>query len=737
MLMLLVISTILLSLQAIIALTVVAKGLNSRRNITFALLSLSLLLWELFSYVFEEFSWAQNIAVVRFTMLFVVMQNTFFMYFSMALSNRKLSPKKLNLYNLLSLLTATVSVSPFLFTELASGPRGLYPLAGPGMLFFIIHAIISIKTGFKDLLISIKKSIGLEKTQIRFIFAGSLVLWGLVPLTNFLYSVILKTTFFGRFSPIYGFIFSSLIAYAIVKLRLFDIRAVVARAVVYFFVTFFVAVFHVVFVNAISGVAIKDVNYSPAQLATNITVTVLLILIYPKIQVGLNRLTKKIFYRDSYDPQVFIDELNKTFVSNVDTEELLKKSCDIIEENIKSELVSFYVRDTSYFEGRLVGDYEKKLNHKDTSELHSLLPKLHKKVIYTEQDISVASEVEKQVISLMKNMGIEVLVRIVSTLDYEVDGVGYLLLGQKKSGNPYSKQDIKMLEIISNELVIAVENALRYEEIEQFNVTLQKKIDNATKELQRSNDKLKALDEAKDEFVSMASHQLRTPLTSIKGYISMVLEGDAGKLTDTQDKMLKQAMFSSQRMVYLISDLLNVSRLRTGKFIIESSPVYLPDLVETEMTQLHEGASAKNLTISYEKPKKFPTLNLDDMKIRQVVMNFTDNAIYYTPSGGKIAVALKDKKDSVEFTVKDTGIGVPKAEQHKLFAKFYRAGNAQKARPDGTGLGLFMAKKVVIAQGGSLIFSSKEGKGSTFGFSFPKEKLEVSPQEKQPENTKA
>ena len=261
------------------------------------------------------------------------------------------------------------------------------------------------------------------------------------------------------------------------------------------------------------------------------------------------------------------------------------------------------------------------------------------------------------------------------------------------------------------------------------NVILTERLRMATIRLTKSNDKLKALDEAKDEFVSMASHQLRTPLTSIKGYISMVLDGDAGEINPTQKQMLGQALFSSQRMVYLISDLLNVSRLKTGKFVIEARPVYLPDLVESEISQLYEGATAKNITFSFDKPSNFPKLNLDDMKLRQVIMNFSDNAIYYTPSGGKITVSLKDKKDSVEFTVKDSGIGVPKAEQHKLFAKFYRAENARKARPDGTGLGLFMAKKVIIAQGGSLIFDSKEGKGSTFGFSFPKSRLEIKPDE--------
>ena len=240
------------------------------------------------------------------------------------------------------------------------------------------------------------------------------------------------------------------------------------------------------------------------------------------------------------------------------------------------------------------------------------------------------------------------------------------------------------------------------------------------RQLKTTNNKLKALDEAKDEFISMASHQLRTPLTSIKGYLSMVLEGDVGEVTDQQKEMLGTAYTSAQRMVYLISDLLNVSRLQTGKFVIEPVDCYLPDVVSEELKQLKESASAKKITIKFDKPQSFPTMKLDDTKIRQVIMNFSDNALYYTKEGGQVEINLKDNPKSIEFTVTDNGIGVPKAEQHKLFAKFFRAGNARKARPDGTGLGLFMAKKVIIASGGAIIFKSKEGQGSTFGFTFPK-----------------
>src|SRR5690606_31430711 len=131
----------------------------------------------------------------------------------------------------------------------------------------------------------------------------------------------------------------------------------------------------------------------------------------------------------------------------------------------------------------------------------------------------------------------------------------------------YGKQDRAALNAIANELVIAVQNARSVQALRDLNANLEQRINDATKELRKNNTQLKQADEAKDEFVSMASHQLRTPLTSVKGYISMVLEGDAGAITPMQKKLLEEAFTSSERMVHLIGDFLNVSRLQTGKFV--------------------------------------------------------------------------------------------------------------------------------------------------------------------------
>jgi signal transduction histidine kinase len=292
--------------------------------------------------------------------------------------------------------------------------------------------------------------------------------------------------------------------------------------------------------------------------------------------------------------------------------------------------------------------------------------------------------------------------------------VGLLVVGYLTPTHQLSQTDTDLLDRLSESIGVALDNKLLFEENQHV-----------LRQIKESNAKLRALDEAKDDFISMASHQLRTPLTSVKGYVSMMKEGDAGEITPMQRQMLNQAFFSSQRMVYLIADLLNVSRLRTGKFVIDTTPVNLSQMISEEVDQLTEIAKVHSQKLIYKPIKNFPELMLDDVKTRQVIMNFVDNALHYTPQGGTIKIRLIDNPTTVEFRVEDNGIGVPRSERPHLFTKFYRAANARKARPDGTGLGLFMAKKVIIAQGGSLIFETKEGKGSTFGFVFSKAKHAV------------
>ncbi len=701
-----------------IGISVYSRKPKSVTHILYGLLSLTLVFWSILNYIsLRTSSDSISLYVVRGVFITVILQNAFFFLFSSvypATRKPKFSLLKF-LYSLATLLVVALVLLGYVITDFKNGNIVVSPL----IAVFILHALTSVIGGFTNLT-KIKTDI---KSQKSYLLYGSLILWGLVPVTNFVLPNLFGFTFFARLSSLYVLLFCLLISYGIVKHKLFNLKAIVARASAYALTVVLFLAFYYSLVVIINYVFFNTSSSSFSQQLVFAGIAVLSAPLLVLLKRSFDRVTNKLFYRDAYDAQELIDRLNKTLVTNVEIEELLTKSALIMQEELKASFCTFYIRETSYFEARLLGAHRKQPDFENIEDIQTYASRLKTKVINIEN--SESDENSQKLTELLRQNEVEIMARLTNTLDYEVKGIGYIFMGAKKSGNQYSAQDVKIIEIIANELVIAIENVLRFEEIEQFNVTLQNKIDSATKELQQSNDKLKALDEAKDEFVSMASHQLRTPLTSIKGYLSMVLEGDAGSVSDIQKQMLGQAFFSSQRMVYLISDLLNVSRLKTGKFLIELKPMYLPDIVESEITQLEEGVKAKGLTLAFDKPKTFPILNLDEMKLRQVIMNFTDNAIYYTPKNGKITVSLKDGKDSVEFTVKDTGMGVPKDEQHKLFAKFYRAENARKARPDGTGLGLFMAKKVIVAQGGSIIFDSTEGKGSTFGFSFPKKNTEV------------
>lgn len=525
-------------------------------------------------------------------------------------------------------------------------------------------------------------------------------------------------TFFGigYLSP---YFYTSFTAYGLLRQGLFNIRAVVARSAGYVFSLVILIIMYIIIVTMLLSAVFGD-TIETGQLIALSMVSVLIAIIYGPTVRTFNKITNRLFYRDAYDSQAFIDEFNKILVSTIHVDEIIAKSTMLISKTLKTEMCIFILRHGEDMD--VMGLPGKRFTNQRAKSLVTLATHVPESTIITDD----LDGVHKKLHKLLDSADIGMVVRLVDQ-KHANDVMGYMVLGEKKSGGFYDAQDTKLMEIVANELVIAVQNAMRFEEIENFNLTLQKTVEERTHSLQRANEKLRQLDETKDDFISMASHQLRTPLTSIKGYISMVLDGDAGKITPMERKLLNQAFISSQRMVYLISDLLNVSRLRTGKFVIESVPTNLATIVTDEVKQLQETAKSRGLQLIYDKPADFPTILLDETKVRQVVMNFIDNAIYYTPAGGKITIALKDKPESIEFTVTDTGIGVPKGEQHKLFTKFYRADNAKRARPDGTGLGLFMAKKVIVSQGGATLFSSKEGRGSSFGFTFAKKNVTIVP----------
>lgn len=616
---------------------------------------------------------------------------------------------------------AVLSIFPVVAGSVTKEASGKLAFSiGPLLPLYVIGAVFFVSVMIADMLHVYKKGRGRERQQATYILIGFTVPIILGLMTNVIIPTLTASWRLANFGPVFTMMLVGIIGYATIKHRLFDLRLIVARSIAY---TLTLGIIAVVYGYASYYVTtLFAQNHSKFTVAVlNVILIIAAVTIYPNLKNVFDRFSNKLFYRDAYDPQAFLDQLNQALVSNIDLEKLLNACAKIIATNMKASYCLFGIKETGFKDIRLIGTTTKEYSPEDIALVRRMTPMANAMVIATD---ALPPEADRLRQALTRN-DVAILARLVPEFAQNKEGLGYIILGPKRSGNMYTTQDERMVGIIANELVIAIQNTLHYEEIQRFAATLQQKVDDATRRLRASNSRLKVLDETKDDFISMASHQLRTPLTSVKGYLSLVLDGDAGPIKDNQRKLLTQAFISSQRMVYLIADLLNVSRLKTGKFIIESAPINLSDIVQEEVAQLVETAQSRTLTLTYHKPAHFPVLLLDETKIRQVCMNFMDNAIYYTPAGGHIEVEVRDAPKAIEFRVIDDGIGVPKEEQHHLFTKFYRAKNAQRARPDGTGLGLFMAQKVVVAQGGAVIFSSKEGQGSTFGFTFPKDKLQV------------
>ena len=709
----------LLVVIAVLLLIGISLGVYYRRrgnhtNLIFMFLTLSLAGWSFTNYLAITIPQnAHTIYAIRTVLLFALIQNTLFYFFARTFPSTKFSelPAKNKLLLAYSVLVAILLETPLIFNSITLKNGKANPNPKPFIILFIIHAVITIACGFAQLIHKYRRQHGQPKRQLQFILIASVVLWLIVPITNFVVTLSAKTTTFIKISPFYTLVFGIFITYAIVAQRLFDIKAAVARSVAYVSLLFSVAALYGVLVFGLVDGLVND-----EQLRQVLALVLVLPLAFSfhRFRTFFDRVTNRIFYRDAYDPQEVLDSLGSLLVAEIDLHKILDSTREVLSGAFKSSFVEFI----------LVENDQLTLKASESTADERFLP-LGKHLKAQRRDIVVIEELRAH--NLAREDFTDTGVAISLRLKTRQQIVGYVLFGQKRSGDIYNSQDLKLLTIIANELAIAVQNAVRFEQIQQFNITLQEKVEEATKQLRKANHRLRELDQTKDEFISMASHQLRTPLTSIKGYLSMVLEGDVGPVTKNERKMIQTAFDSAERMVFLISDLLNVSRLQSGKFVIENKPSDIAKMVEAQVNQLQETAKNHHLTLIYDKPNKFPIVNVDETKIQQVVMNFMDNAVFYTPAGGSITVKLEETGSEIRYTVTDTGLGVPAAEQHHLFGKFYRAGNARKMRPDGTGLGLFMAKKVIVAQGGAIIFHSVEGKGSTFGFSFPKKVVESKP----------
>lgn len=607
--------------------------------------------------------------------------------------------------------------------------EGVTPVRGPAYPMFLAFIFITVLFMIKNFLAGYsesKKANDLrEISKYRILILGTFLSVASGIVTNIILAIYVDQ-FYSNLSQISASIMIGSIVYAIARYKLFDIKTSAFRAVGYAF-SIGLSVFGIMMFILWGILAPLTSDWTKYPTETYI-VSYLSILVIgwlsPKFIKLFNRVTYPIFYRNNYNPTLFAEHMAEAVTSNPQTTDLQRSILKLFNKAYGAQYIQIVVNrvedEDPHHTNLIIGE---NLGHGAPAEVLTFYNKLffgyeqkHKYVLRAKLDFEEGSEENKQLDE--NNIGMIAKLKLNKRL------VGYIIFGEKTSGILYTLEDVDLVKNHYSEIAVALQNAVRYNRIKQFNLELQEKVNIATAKLKKSNARLRKLDKAKDDFLSIASHQLRTPLTVVRGNISLVAEGTMGELSAEARDTLLQSERSAGRLADLINDFLSTSRLKTGKFILDPAPMNLGYAAEEEYERLKDFAAMRGIElILHEIPADLPEIVADSGKIRQVLLNTIDNAIYYSPRRrGRVEIIVYSDGKSVIYKVKDNGIGVPAREKHKMFTRMYRAENAKGVRPDGNGLGLFLMKKIIDAHNGTIIFESKEGVGSTFGF-----KIDIKP----------
>lgn len=280
---------------------------------------------------------------------------------------------------------------------------------------------------------------------------------------------------------------------------------------------------------------------------------------------------------------------------------------------------------------------------------------------------------------------------------------GILFIAVKRSADEIDERDERIANSLVNNFSLAYENAQLY----------QKTLDQLD-EVREANEELKRLDEAKTNFVSIASHQLRTPVSGVRGYLSMMFEGDFGELNDKQKEVAEMNLANLERLNKLIDTFLDVTKIEAGKLVLEKELCDMSEIVAEVLGEFDHQVSVKGIELTFKQPEKGSAVMCDPERIRHAVANLIDNAIKYTPEGSiEVSMEIRENKELIK--VKDTGVGLKPDEANHLFEKFVRASGGSRINANGSGLGLYIVKKIVEGHDGKVwVESPGEGRGSTF-----------------------
>lgn len=587
----------------------------------------------------------------------------------------------------------------------------LYPVL---MLWSIFGGVFGIYTIFQKY----RKSRGLPRTQLKYLFSGFVVFLLFVTVTGVILPA-LGIASLGFISPVASLIMIAVISYSMVKHQLMDISYLVARSVAY---TIVVAIFAFIYslLLFLGGQVLLIEPISTGGLALSIVLSLALASSFQPLSRIIGNLTDKVFFRGYYDSNKLLYETSVIMASTLLLEDIVHLALQkiLFEVKILNGVFILVEEGKIYLVGK-EGKNDESLQY-DEQKLQHLLR--DKKLV----DVNTVSNTEIK--SIMKHYGFEVIV----TMFQEGKHIGWICLGPKLSGEMFTTKDYNVLEILAPQIAVAIQNAKAYEEIRRFNITLEDEVDRATKELLVANEKLKELDKLKDEFVSVASHELRTPMTAIKSYLWMALQGKGGDLTEKQKYYLDRAYSSTDRLIRLVNEMLNISRIESGRVALQVRKVPILGLLKEVVAEVQPRAEELKIDIHLSKTVKddkgekveSPVVVADIDKVKELVINLVGNSLKFVSKGGNIWISVAQlKSDEITVTVKDDGVGIAPNFIPVLFQKFGLIKDSYQTNQDvsqGTGLGLYISKSIIELHGGKIWAESEgKGKGATFSFTLP------------------
>lgn len=296
---------------------------------------------------------------------------------------------------------------------------------------------------------------------------------------------------------------------------------------------------------------------------------------------------------------------------------------------------------------------------------------------------------------------------------------GFLFVGTENVDVTINEGDEELITILTHQIGQALENARLFEKTWRAHQELEKKVEERTRELTLALDEVKRISKRKTDFISSVSHELRTPLTSIKGYASILLTGKLGSLTSDAQERIHKINRHSDELVRLVNDLLDISRIESGKVTMKQEASDLKSIVEGVLDLLSVQLKEKQTELRVDIPKDTQTVFVDTSQIKRVFINLIGNALKFIPPKGKITVKSHKIDKEVRVDITDTGCGIPEEAQERIFDEFYRVDNPINQQVKGTGLGLSLVKHIIEAHNGKIWVKSKAGLGSTFSFTLP------------------